>query len=482
MRTPLLLALLALASPSRAGIVAAAEAGEASLVPRIGPGFTPSLSPASFVPGLNANLSPLLAAPSIVPLAPTILPVSAISAIAPVKAAAAAKAPTVSPVHNASVPETSGLTKSALDAAASFDGTSLNLQDALSFPRTPGADGMISVAYGRPDWLLKVSPAVYESFSHLAASHRAAVKAGSADADGLGLQMTAAYSAALLDAGVKTLPTHFVGRDGVGAIGTLVLPDAKGHRLNRVAARLAPWGVKMIFSSRVSAQNPARFEITNAGATLFLPNLDLGFPGEALRHEMRHFGFFKGLLMGRLSLLHAYFTPKPGRMTADDARAYGEYLALEEVTTYAHQVRGMLRIVSENPTPAAIQELTEQLAVLREVTRIARGLINEANAESAAGTAVLSSSPIGDRSSFLNVELSRGRLAFGVAPHEVAGEYSTRLALKRRLDAWDALLDGVEPLAASIETELTGAPDWKALKLRADFFSAAIAKGEGAWR
>lgn len=484
MRTPLLLALLALPSPSQAGIVAAAEAGEASLVPRIGSMSSPLLSPVSFAPALGANLSHL-AAPSIIPLAPTVLPV------------AAAKALTVSPVHNAgvvraltpvlpaaSVPETSGLAKTALDAAASFDGASFALKDALSFPRSPGADGMISVAYGRPDWMLKVAPFGYESFASAAAEHRAAVRAGSADADGLGLRVTAAYSAVLQNAGVKVLPTHIVGRDGVGSIGILLLPDPRGHRLNRVAARLAAAGVKMIFSPRVTAMNPARFEITNTGASLYLPNLDLGWPGEALRHELRHFGFFKRLLLGQISLLHAYFTPKPGRMTADDARIYGEYLALEEVATYAHQVRGMLRIVAENPAPEAIEELKAQLAGLREVARIARGLIAEARAETEAGTAVLTSSPIGERSAFLNVELSRGRLAFGVSPHEVAGEYSSRLALKRRLDAWDVLLDGVEPLAAAIKAELDGAPapDRKALKFRGDFLSAAITKGDGAWR
>ncbi len=489
----LLAAFTALASPARAGTVAAAEAGEASLVPSLGP-FSSPLTAGAFTPASTPGLVPMLAAanftaPNLVPV-PAALTPSALVAVKPAPTAGA-QATAVPVIPAALTPALSAASESKPDqentrhdGAAMFDGAMMpaKLKDSLSFIREPGPDGMISVPYGRQDWVLKASPFAYESFASAAAEHRAAVRTASPDADPAGLKVSASYSAILQTAGVKVLPTQYAGRDGITAIGILIVPDARGHRLNRVAARLAAAGVKMIFSPRVAASNPARFELTNTEVFLFMPNLDLGFPGEALRHELRHFGFFKGLLRGRVSLLHAYFTPKPGRLTADDARAYGEYLALEEVATYSHQVRAMLRIVAANPTPDGLKELREQLAVLREVARIARGLIAEAKAESEAGTAVLSSSPIGDATSFLNVELARGRLALGVKPHEVAGEYSTALALKRRLAAWEVLLDALEPAASALGAALEGSPDWKSLRTRGDALTAAITRGEAAWR
>lgn len=353
----------------------------------------------------------------------------------------------------------------------------------LSLARETGPDGLVSVPYGRQDWVLKVAPEAYAEFTAAVKAHRAAVRASSPDAETLAWPVAAAYSKALAAAGVKVLPVPLAHQDGVSSPSILILPDAKGHRLNRLAARLATGGTKLAFSPRVTASMAAaQFGLQPEGPVLFLPNLDLDWPGETLRHEVRHYGFFKNLFFGRISLLHGYFKTAEGRKTVDDARIYGEGLGFEELATYTHQVRGMIKILESDPSPSALKELGGQLFGLREVARITRSLVAETQAELDAGIARLSVAPLSDFSVFLVADTSRGKLSFGGHRAEGADEAALRDAFTRRLETLRALLDELEPAAAALDAQLDGKPDAAALKPRANALLAAITAAEASWR
>lgn len=165
--------------------------------------------------------------------------------------------------------------------------------------------------------------------------YRTALNARGAKSDPAAIATLVDAAAGLADtAGISYERVAREGLDGAKVPALSIVPDPKGHRLNRLASDL-----KKNFNSAVE-YSPAR---TNGGVaaynsadkTLFLPDFGRDDTFEAILHESRHALFTKRLLKGDLSAFHGALLAYKGRAIAPNAMSYDHYMSLEELSTHA---------------------------------------------------------------------------------------------------------------------------------------------------
>jgi hypothetical protein len=448
---------------------ALSRAGNIQTVPTVTmPGLRLDASAAAMPSNYSSSFRP--------PAAMTLLPVPSIlpAAQAPLAPKGGEKGPEAkiqtalegfSPARDASRQKAPGLGADITAGSVKFDGA-FNYEgpmpyEALQDPVVP---------YLRSDWKENLDAEQFSIYSKIARRHFEAMQDGSQEESQLQVQAVSLYHSMLAAQGAWVVPTAFKGLDGQPAVGVQILPNPRGHRLNKLAARMPE--VKVVYAPRITAYNAAQFAIIGDQPYLFLPNLDMPFTAESIRHELKHYGFFRKILSGKFTWVQAYFTPKAGMTTAPDAKIYAQYIALEELATYAQQARDMLKAAAKG-APGAENEARTQLNILQEVTRIARHVVTEAQKQAPA--APMGGSRIGERSAFLEAHLDGGRLAFLGHPDLLSDDGALRRAVISRLGAWERHLDGIEPLVDELKAAADGEnPDWKALARKGDGLLKAL--------
>jgi hypothetical protein len=318
-------------------------------------GAVPGLLPAALAPTPLIAAAPYAAvalAPSPMPAA---LPASYISPARPVEIKPAPLAGAKSLLGDAPA-----------DLAKTSDGELIDYTKRL-FGESSKA-GYLSADYLRPG-------APFQFGASEVFRYRTALNAYGAKSDPAAIATLVDAAAGLADtAGIAYERVVREGLDGAKVPALSVLPNPKGHRLNRLA-----WDLKRSFDSAVE-YSPRRTAggvaaYNSADKTLFLPDFGRDDAFEAILHESRHAYFAKRLRRGDVSAFHGALLAYSGRSIAPNAMSYDSYMSLEELSTHVktvlHAVQRARRADGPGARDAAVADAKKYAFQLMDVLRSA---------------------------------------------------------------------------------------------------------------
>ncbi|UPT74883.1 MAG: hypothetical protein M0D55_03995 [Elusimicrobiota bacterium] len=145
--------------------------------------------------------------------------------------------------------------------------------------------------------------------------------------------LLAAAEGLAASAGIKTERGERSLPDGTIRPVLKIVPQLKGHRLNRLAWDLARgFGAGVEYSPERTRGGTAAFN--GLDNVLFLPDFGNEKAFEAILHESRHAAFAKRLRNGDISAFHGALLAYEGRDIAPGAMSYDSYMSLEELSTH----------------------------------------------------------------------------------------------------------------------------------------------------
>lgn len=153
-------------------------------------------------------------------------------------------------------------------------------------------------------------------------------------------------------AGIKTERGERSLPDGTVRPVLKILPQLKGHRLNKLAWDLGRgFGAGVEYSPERTRGGHAAFN--GLDNVLFLPDFGKDEAFEAVLHESRHAAFAKRLRNGDISAFHGALVAYAGRDIAPGAMSYDKYMSFEELSTHVKTLlHAILRAQSADGVPA----------------------------------------------------------------------------------------------------------------------------------
>lgn len=135
--------------------------------------------------------------------------------------------------------------------------------------------------------------------------------------------------------------------------GLRIVPDNRGHRVNRLAARSQRnLGITLDYVPRYSANATAAFN--DADKRVFLPDFGDRDAYPAVLHEVRHAHYSAALARGVTRLFHlSFFARTPRLGTSPHARYYDRYLSSEELSTYPKTLRHLVLMAKRTKSAEA---------------------------------------------------------------------------------------------------------------------------------
>lgn len=179
-----------------------------------------------------------------------------------------------------------------------------------------------------------------------------------------------AAEALAASAGIKTERGERTLPDGTVRPVLRIVPQLRGHRLNRLAWDLARgYGAGVEYSPERTRGGTAAFN--GLDNVLFLPDFGSEKAFEAILHESRHAAFAKRLRNGDISVFHGSLLAYAGRDIAPGAESYDKYMSLEELSTHAKTLLHTIIRAQRGDGDEAVWKATSYAFQLIDVLRSA---------------------------------------------------------------------------------------------------------------